>query len=50
MSELRRTVATRLVAARGDKSYASVEELRNRAGINVAAVERLAPVRQEVAG
>lgn len=39
---LRLDAATRLVAARGDRPYASVEELRNRAGINVAAVERLA--------
>jgi error-prone DNA polymerase len=39
---LRLDAATRVVAARGDLAYRSVEELKNRAGINVAAVERLA--------
>lgn len=39
---LRLDAATRLVAARGDVAYASVEELKNRSGINIAAVERLA--------
>ena len=39
---LRLDAATRVVAARGDTPYASVEEMKNRAGINVAAVERLA--------
>ncbi len=39
---LRLDAATRIVAARGDTSYASVEEVRRRSGTNVAAVERLA--------
>ena len=39
---LRLDAATRIVAARGDVPYASVEEVKNRAGINVAAIERLA--------
>ena len=39
---LRLDAATRIVAARGDTPYASVEEMKNRAGVNVAAVERLA--------
>ena len=34
--------ATRVVAARGDTPYASVEELKTRSGANVAAIERLA--------
>jgi error-prone DNA polymerase len=39
---LRLDAATRVVAARGETAYSSVEELKNRSGINVAAVERLA--------
>jgi error-prone DNA polymerase len=39
---LRLDAATRIVAARGDTPYASVEELKTRSGVNVAAVERLA--------
>jgi error-prone DNA polymerase len=39
---LRLDAATRIVAARGDVPYASVEELKRRSGVNVAAVERLA--------
>ncbi len=39
---LRLDAATRVVAARGDTPYASVEEMKTRAMINVAAVERLA--------
>ena len=39
---LRLDAATRIVAARGDTPYPSVEEMKNRAGVNVAAVERLA--------
>jgi len=39
---LRLDAATRVVAARGDTPYASVEEMKTRAGVNVAAVERLA--------
>ena len=39
---LRLDAATRIVAARGDTPYASVEELRRRSGVNVAAIERLA--------
>jgi error-prone DNA polymerase len=34
--------ATRIVAARGDTPYPSVEEVRRRSGANVAAIERLA--------
>ena len=39
---LRLDAATRIVAARGDTPYASVEDVRTRSGTNVAAVERLA--------
>ncbi len=39
---LRLDAATRIVAARGDTPYASVEQVRTRSGANVAAVERLA--------
>jgi len=39
---LRLDAATRIVAARGDTPYASVEDVRIRSGTNVAAVERLA--------
>jgi error-prone DNA polymerase len=39
---LRLDAATRLVAARGGTPYVSVEELKARAGINVASIERLA--------
>ncbi|HET9354556.1 MAG TPA: error-prone DNA polymerase [Sphingomicrobium sp.] len=39
---LRLDDATRLVAARGDVPYASVEDVRRRAGIGVAAIQRLA--------
>ncbi|MEO7814359.1 MAG: error-prone DNA polymerase, partial [Sphingomicrobium sp.] len=39
---LRLDAATRIVAARGDTPYASVEDVRARSGTNVAAVERLA--------
>ena len=39
---LRLDTATRIVAARGDVPYASVEDVRSRSGTNVAAVERLA--------
>ena len=39
---LRLDAATRIVAARGDVPYASVEDMKRRAGVNVAAVERLA--------
>jgi len=39
---LRLDAATRIVAARGDTPYASVEDMKRRAGVNVAAVERLA--------
>jgi len=39
---LRLDAATRVVAARGDTPYASVEELQRRSGIGVAAIERLA--------
>ena len=39
---LRLDAATRIVAARGDAPYASVEEVRRRSGVNVAAIERLA--------
>ena len=39
---LRLDAATRIVAALGGVPYASVEELKNRSGVNVAAVERLA--------
>jgi error-prone DNA polymerase len=39
---LRLDDATRLVAARGERPYASVEDVRRRAGIGVAAVQRLA--------
>jgi len=39
---LRLDAATRIVAARGDKPYASVEEMKTRSNVNVAAVERLA--------
>ncbi|WP_309601548.1 error-prone DNA polymerase [Sphingomonas sp.] len=39
---LRLDAATRIVAARGDTPYASVEQVRSRSGTNVAAVERLA--------
>ena len=39
---LRLDDATRLVAARSDTPYASVEDVRRRAGIGVAAIQRLA--------
>jgi error-prone DNA polymerase len=39
---LRLDAATRIIAARGDTPYASVEAMKIRAGVNVAAVERLA--------
>ena len=39
---LRLDAATWVVAARGDTPYASVEEMKTRAMVNVAAVERLA--------
>ena len=39
---LRLDAATRIVAARGDTPYASVEDMKRRAGVNVAAIERLA--------
>ena len=39
---LRLDAATRIVAARSDTPYASVEDVRTRSGTNVAAVERLA--------
>ena len=39
---LRLDAATRIVGARGDTHYTSVEELKARSGVNVAAVERLA--------
>ena len=39
---LRLDAATRIVAARGDVPYPSVEEVRRRSGANVAAIERLA--------
>ncbi|QIK97074.1 error-prone DNA polymerase [Sphingomonas sp. HDW15A] len=39
---LRLDDATRLVAARADTPYASVEDVRRRAGIGVAAIQRLA--------
>src|SRR5205085_1704575 len=39
---LRLDAATRIVAARGDTPYASVEEVRRRSGASVSAIERLA--------
>jgi error-prone DNA polymerase len=39
---LRLDAATRIIAARGEVPYASVEEVKNRSGTNVAAIERLA--------
>ncbi|MEO5808581.1 MAG: OB-fold nucleic acid binding domain-containing protein, partial [Sphingomicrobium sp.] len=39
---LRLDTATRIVGARGDMPYASVEEVRRRSGASVATVERLA--------
>ena len=39
---LRLDAATRIVAARGEVPYPSVEEVRRRSGANVAAIERLA--------
>ncbi|HMI41305.1 MAG TPA: error-prone DNA polymerase, partial [Sphingomicrobium sp.] len=39
---LKLDAATRIVAARGDTPYPSVEEVRRRSGANVAAIERLA--------
>ena len=39
---LRLDAATRIVAARGDVPYSSVEEMKSRSGTNVAAIERLA--------
>ncbi|WP_324806264.1 error-prone DNA polymerase [Sphingomonas sp. LY29] len=39
---LRLDAATRIVAARGEVPYASVEEVRRRSGVGVAAVQRLA--------
>jgi len=39
---LRLDDATRLIAARADTPYASVEDVRRRAGIGVAAIQRLA--------
>jgi error-prone DNA polymerase len=39
---LRLDAATRIVAARSDTPYPSVEEVRRRSGANVAAIERLA--------
>ena len=39
---LRLDAATRIVAARGDTPYPSVEEVRRRSGAGVAAIERLA--------
>ncbi|MEO5577623.1 MAG: OB-fold nucleic acid binding domain-containing protein, partial [Sphingomicrobium sp.] len=39
---LRLDAATRIVAARGDTPYASVEEVRARSGANLAAIQRLA--------
>ena len=39
---LRLDAATRVVSARGDVPYASVEELRRRSGANVASVSKLA--------
>ncbi|MBA3667500.1 MAG: error-prone DNA polymerase [Sphingomonas sp.] len=39
---LRLNAATRIVAARGDTPYATVEDLKNRSGAGVAAIERLA--------
>ncbi|MEO7411498.1 MAG: OB-fold nucleic acid binding domain-containing protein [Sphingomicrobium sp.] len=39
---LRLDAATRIVAARGDTPYASVEDVRIRSGANVASIQRLA--------
>ena len=39
---LRLDATTRLVAARGDKPYASVDDLKARTGIGLASIERLA--------
>ena len=39
---LRLDAATRIVAARGDVAYASVEDVKTRSGANVASIERLA--------
>ena len=39
---LRLDDATRLVAARGERPYASVEDVRRRSGLGVAAIQRLA--------
>jgi error-prone DNA polymerase len=39
---LRLDAATRVVGARGDTAYASVEDLKRRSGVNVAAIEKLA--------
>jgi error-prone DNA polymerase len=39
---LKLDAATRIVAARGDVPYPSVEEVRRRSGANVSAIERLA--------
>ena len=39
---LKLDAATRIVAARGETPYPSVEEVRRRSGANVAAIERLA--------
>ena len=39
---LRLDAATRIVAARSDTPYASVEEVRTRSGANVAAIQKLA--------
>ncbi|HXG98820.1 MAG TPA: error-prone DNA polymerase [Sphingomicrobium sp.] len=39
---LRLDAATRVIAARGDVPYASIEDLRRRSGVNIAAIERLA--------
>ncbi|MEO5810429.1 MAG: error-prone DNA polymerase, partial [Sphingomicrobium sp.] len=39
---LRLDAATRIVGARGDMPYASVEEVRRRSGVSVASIERLA--------
>jgi error-prone DNA polymerase len=39
---MRLDAGTRVVGARGDTAYGSVEEVKRRAGVNVAAVEKLA--------
>jgi len=42
VEQLRLDAATRIVAARGDTPYISVEDVRIRSGTNVASIERLA--------